>query len=312
MPMWMLFVLIYAIIKGIREIFKKKALEENSVIEVLFVYSLLSLLMAIPQFPKAGGITGPQYAGTAFKAFAMFVAWLAGFYSIKKLPLSLIGVLDLSRVLFATLLGVVILGEQMTIYKSVGLVFVAAGLLFLKFNPLEIITKKKKDKENPIIDNELSAQNSLPGEKTPFYKTKPWFIFLAIICCIFNAISGLMDKILMKDMNSSQLFVWYTFFLVIYYGIYTVATRQKITKSVWKNKWVYLLAFALVVMDNFLFKANKMPGSEITVMTLIKQVTAIVTIIAGKLVFKEKNVLHKILCAAIIIAGIVIGIIPEF
>ena len=133
MPMWMLFVLIYAIIKGIREIFKKKALEENSVIEVLFVYSLLSLLMAIPQFPKAGGITGPQYAGTAFKAFAMFVAWLAGFSSIKKLPLSLIGVLDLSRVLFATLLGVVILGEQMTVYKSVGLVFVAAGLLFLKF-----------------------------------------------------------------------------------------------------------------------------------------------------------------------------------
>lgn len=309
---WIFLVLFYGILKGVREIVKKKALQKSTVMEVLFFYTFLAFLFVLPQAKDAGGLEPKYYFYIGLKSFVIFLAWICSFKAISKMPISLYGVLDLSRVLFATLLGVVILGEQMTVYKSVGLFFVAAGLLFLKFNPLEIITKKKKDKENPIIDNELSAQNSLPGDKTPFYKTKPWFIFLAIICCIFNAISGLMDKILMKDMNSSQLFVWYTFFLVIYYGIYTVATRQKITKSVWKNKWVYLLAFALVVMDNFLFKANKMPGSEITVMTLIKQVTAIVTIIAGKLVFKEKNVLHKILCAAIIIAGIVIGIIPEF
>ena len=243
------------------------------------------------------GLTFNQYLWVALKAFVIFVAWIAGFKAIKKLPISLCGVLDLSRVLFATVLGVIVLGEKMTFYKGLGLLFVSCGLLFLKFNPFE-----KKEK---LIDAE-SNEPAVPHHEKK--SSNSFFIFLAFLSCILNALSGLLDKILMKEMNSSQLLLWYTFFMVVYYAIYALVRRVKINRSVWKNIWVWFLAVGIIVMDKSLFIANAYPESQITVMTLIKQSSVIIAIIGGKFVFKEKNILHKTICAAIIVTGILIGI----
>ena len=46
--MWMLLVLLYGVLKGAREIVKKKALTKSSVIEVLFFYTLLGFLFVTP------------------------------------------------------------------------------------------------------------------------------------------------------------------------------------------------------------------------------------------------------------------------
>ena len=44
--MWMLLVLLYGVLKGVREVVKKKALTKNTVMEVLFFYTLLAFLFA--------------------------------------------------------------------------------------------------------------------------------------------------------------------------------------------------------------------------------------------------------------------------
>ncbi len=199
--------------------------------------------------------------------------------------------------MFATVLGVIVLGEKITFYKGLGLLFVSGGLLFLKFNPFE-----KKEK---LSDGESNA-SAVPQDEIK--STNSFFIFLAFLSCILNALSGLLDKILMKEMNSSQLLFWYTLFMVVYYAIYALVRRVKINRSVWKNIWVWFLAVGIIVMDKSLFIANAYPESQITVMTLIKQSSVIIAIIGGKFVFKEKNILHKIICAAIIVTGILIGI----
>ena len=66
---------------------------------------------------------------------------------------------------------------------------------------------------------------------------------------------------------------------------------------------------ALVNINFELFLANGMAESRVTVMTLIKQSCVLVTILCGWLVFREKGVGYRLLCAAIIIAGIVIATI---
>ena len=75
-----------------------------------------------------------------------------------------------------------------------------------------------------------------------------------------------------------------------------------------KNYWVWILSLLIVVADRVLFLANGMDGSRVTVMTLLKQAGCIVTILAGRFLFREKNTGHKLFCAAVIIAGIVIGV----
>lgn len=280
--MWILLTLFYGLSKGAREIVKKKAMTKNTVMEVLLAYTFLSFIMVIPEVPMAGGLETPFYFWIALKSFCIFLAWIFSFRALKSMPVSLYGILDLSRVLFATSLGIIVLHEIMKPGQVVGLILVSLGLLMLKFKP---------------------------GKKNESEGVKPIYVLAAFASCILNAISGLMDKILMKDITSEQLQVWYMLFLVAYYLIYVLVTRTKISMSVWKNGWIWLLALLFVLADKALFEANAYPESKVTVMTLIKQSGCIVTIIGGKLIFKEKNVRYKLICAAVIIAGIFIAIL---
>ena len=284
--MWMLLVLTYGILKGVREVVKKKALQKNTVMEVLFFYTLLAFIMVLPQARDAMELEWKYLPYIILKSFIIFLAWMCSFMAIKKMPISTYGILDLSRVLFATFLGMTILGEVLSNYQIIGLVLVSAGLLFLPY-------KSRANREN--------AQNKEGIRKI--------YVVAAFASCLLNAVSGLMDKLLMKDITSSQLQFWYMLFLVLFYLGYILIRRIKISRTVWKNGWIWLLSILFVIADKALFIANGMEGSRITIMTLIKQSGCIVTILAGRFIFKEKNIGHKLICAAIIVSGIVIAVL---
>ena len=286
--LWIFLVLLYGILKGAREILKKKALEKNSTIEVLFVYTLLSFLIVLPDAGNAAGMELRFYFYIAAKSFVIFLAWMCSFKAIRKMPISLYGVLDLSRVMFATLLGVIVLHEVLSGYQVVGLLFVSAGLLLLKYRP----------RRGRRAETEQAAQG------VGFV-----YVVMAFASCMLNALSGLLDKILMRDISSAQLQFWYMLFLVLFYLLYIILTRTPVDlKSAVRNRWVWMLSILFVIADRALFIANGMPGSRITVMTLLKQAGCVVTILAGKYLFREKDTTHKMVCAMIIIAGIVIGV----
>ncbi len=285
--LWIPLVLLYGILKGVREIVKKKALGKNSTIEVLFVYTFLSFLIVLPQIKSAMGMETKYYFYVAFKSFVIFLAWMFSFKAIKRMPISLYGVLDLSRVLFATLLGVIVLQEVLDISQMIGLLFVSAGLILLKYRP-------------------RSMREAAAGTQSVEMK----YVVMSFASCILNAVSGLLDKLLMKEINSTQLQFWYMLFLVTMYALFIICTRTPVQiKSVVRNQWVWILSILFVIADRALFIANGMPGSRITVMTLLKQAGCVVTILAGRYIFKEKNTAHKMVCALIIIMGIVVGTI---
>lgn len=285
--MWMWLVLLYGLIKGAREIVKKKSLQYSSVAEVLFFYTLFAFLMVLPDCKNAMGISVHMLGWIFLKSLIIFCAWILSFKAIKKMPISLYGVLDLSRVLFATLLGSVVLNEVMSTNQIVGLILVAMGLLLLKVHiPLKKTDKDEKDKVKPII------------------------VIFSLLSCMLNALSGLLDKILMRDLNSSQLQFFYMLFLVLLYGLYMWIGKEEVNlKKAVKNPWIWLLAFLFVIADRALFLANADPESKITIMTLIKQSGCIVTLAAGKWIYHEKHVLHRALCTVLVVVGIVVAVL---
>ena len=286
--MWIWLVLLYGVLKGVREIVKKKALEQNSTIEVLFMYTFLSFLIVLPSVKLAVGVEPRFYFYIAMKSFVIFLAWMFSFRAIKRMPISLYGVLDLSRVLFASLLGVAVLQEVLGVFQVIGLVLVSAGLLLLKYHP-------KSAREAVALSGEAVEVR---------------YVVMAFASCLLNALSGLLDKILMRDITSSQLQFWYLLFLTLFYLLFILFTRTSVNwKKAVSNKWVWLLSLLIVIADRALFVANGMEGSRITVMTLLKQAGCVVTIFAGRFLFKENNTGHKLVCAAVIIAGIVIGVL---
>ncbi|MBQ2978001.1 MAG: EamA family transporter [Clostridia bacterium] len=281
---WVWLVLVFGVLRGVRELMKKKAIEKSSVMDVLFFYTLISFLLVVPDAKNAMGLTPVQLSLTALKAFVIFIAWMCGFYALERMPVSLYGVLDLSRMLFSTLLGVIFVGETMALPQIIGLILVSSGLVLLK-------AKKKK---SPLQEENVSGK----------------LLIMALACCLLNSVSGTMDKILMRDMLSSQLQFWYMLFLVLWYGLFMLVKKIPFHwKESLKNPWIWLLSILFVIGDRALFIANSMEGSRITVMTLIKQSGCIVTIIGGRIFFHEKNTLYKLICAGIILAGIVIAVI---
>ena len=309
---WVLLVLAYGLIKGMREVLKKKALEKNTTLEVLFLYTLLSFIIVIPEIRGAFNEEASTLVVVAFKSLAIFLAWIFSFNSIRYIPISLYGILDLSRVLFATLFGVLIMKETLGTGQLLGLFLVALGLLLLKAEPHKK-AKHTDDKNIPAIH-----------------------VFLLFLSCMLNSVSGILDKVLMTftSISEGHLQFWYMLFLVIYYSIYVVVSvivsqnKKRITsnidsenshgtektpvfnlRSALKNYWIWLLAVLFVIADRCLFIANADPDSKVTVMTLIKQSCCFVTILAGKFIFHEKKILHKFICACIIVAGIIVSVL---
>lgn len=273
---WVVLVLIYSILKGSRDGMKKAALKFSSSDEILFFYSLIGFILIIPFSSNAFSVP-PIYIFYSFiKAAVVCTAWLCAFIALKNMTVSLYGIMDLSRMIFSTLLGIFVLNESMTVGKAAGLVLVGTGL---------ILSNLKKDAS---------------GDKVTF-----WVLIAAFLNCLLNSISAIMDKSLTKTMEPDALQFWFMFFLLICYSGILVAKREKIhISTLRKNYWIPIMSISLIVGDRLLFIANSDPESMVTVMTVIKQSSVIVTIITGWLFFKEKHICYKMMCAGIILAGI--------
>ena len=283
MKLWIIFILLYGILKGAREPIKKGVLKDVGVLTTLFVYTFVGFLMSAPTAEGVFSVTPFAFMVVIIKSLVIFVAWILAFLAIQKVPVSVYGICDMSRVIFSTLLGIVFLGESLTVKGIISLILVVLGLYFAN-------TKKVAQNEN--------------------YKMK--YIWIILIECFLNAVSGTMDKYIMStgEITSSALQFWFMLLLSVFYLGYILIKREKLElKKAFTNPWLYVLSFSLVLGDRMLFIANADPESQVTVMTLIKQSSAVVTIILGKLIYKEKNIARKLVCAGIILAGIALAVI---
>ena len=279
--MWVILTAFYGLAKGARDGLKKKALEKGGVMEVLFLYTALAFLLTIPFSRDIFGIPPIYYLWIFIKSFVIFLAWILAFTSIKKMPVSLYGVMDTARMLFSTVIALIFLGETMTLSKGIGLALVLCGLVIVNLGHVK-------------------------ADENVEFK----YIIFSLLTCLFNAISGVMDKALMStgDINASQLQFWYMFYMTVLYGIYILAARVPLRLSTLKTDyWIVILSVLFVVSDRALFMANAYPESEVTVMTLVKQLSVVVTVLTGKLVFHEKNILQRAICACVVIAGVVVA-----
>lgn len=282
MELWVVFVLLYGIFKGAREPIKKKILEKHDLVSALFAYTFIGFLMSVPMAKDVFSIDARSFALIGLKSFVIFFAWIATFAAVKKLSVSFYSVMDLSRVVFSTLMGVFFLNESLTVKGIISLILVIIGLY------LANIKKEETDK-----------------------KTDNRYLWLVLFSCLLNAVSGTLDKYIMssKVVSSNQLQFWFMLMLSAMYYIYILVKRKKVgIIACAKNPYVYLLSFLLIAGDRLLFVANSYESSQVTVMTLIKQSSAIVAILSGKLVYGEK-IARKLWCAGIIIFGIVLAVL---
>lgn len=292
--LWIFLILLYGIFKGFREALKKKATQENTVMEVLFFYTFFAFLITIPFSKDIFSLSVRAHLVILFKAFVIFAAWICAMNSIKRLPISLYSVTDMSRMVFTILMGVIFLNESIGLNEGVGIALVVVGV---------------------VLVNLLSGKGSGDRPKLSLF-------LLMLAACFLNSVAEVTDKWMLSSsiterwflggeiIRTEQMQFWYMLYLSAFYGIYILIRREKIDfKKCIKSPYIWLLSLLFVIADRAMFIANTYENSTIVVMTLIKQSSVLVTILLGKLVFKEKNILKRALCACLVVAGIVISVI---
>ncbi|MBE7062261.1 MAG: hypothetical protein E7390_00515 [Ruminococcaceae bacterium] len=279
--LWILFVLLYALLKGSRDGMKKAALQKSGADEILFFYTLVGLILILP-FSGSAFSLAPIYIFYAFiKAAVVGLGWIFAYAALRRISVSLYGIMDLSRILFSTALGVWLLGERFTLPRAAGLSLVLTGLV--------LVNLRKTDRTGTLTAKALC---------------------FTLLNCLLTAVSETMDKVLMQHMESAQLQFWFMLFMVLIYGAVLLFRRERISvKTLKTNYWIGLMSLSLVIGDRLLFEANANPASELTLMTVIKQSAVVVTVLTGYFAFGEKQLAYKLFCTAVTLGGIFIAVL---
>lgn len=280
---WIALTLFYGVASGVRNALRKKALTKSPLVEVLFLYTLLSFLLIAPvSLTSSPGelifADRSLYLIILLKSLAVFVAWIFSFKSIGKMPVSFFGVVEMSGILFSTLFGMIFFNEKMGIYQWFGLLLVVLGV--------SAVNLKR--------DGEKGKAALVP-------------VLMLLTSCLFNSISGTMDKGIMArgDITPGALQFWFMLCMTLLYLVYVIITKTHISlKTYIKNPLIIIMSVIFVLGDRALFTANASPDSRVTVMILLKQSSVVASILMGKLFFGEKHILYRLLCAALITVGI--------
>lgn len=279
---WIILTILYAIFTGFMEFSKKKALNKNTIYEILAVFSLFSFLLVLVSTKDAFSINIKFLSIIFIKSVVVLLAWILGLYAIDKMPMSIYGITRVSRVIFSILMSVFILGEKIKYTTLIGIYIVIFGLILVN-----CISDKKEKKETSLK-----------------------IILIMLISCLLNSVSAIIDKKVLENITSSQLQFWFILFLTIGYWIILFIKKEKINfENIKKNYWIPCAAICFFLGDRFLFIANEIPESKVSIMTILKQISTIQLIIIGKIAFKEKNITKKLLCCALIVFGVVLTLI---
>ena len=284
--MWLAFALLSAALLGFYDVCKKYSLRDNAVIPILFLNTLFCSIIFLPFAFKTpfGGWEMQRYI--LLKAFIVLSSWLLGYIGIKHLPITIAGPINATRPVMVLVGALLIFGERLNLWQWAGVV-----LAILSFFLLSRSGKKEG------ID----------------FKHNRW-ILCTVGAAVLGAISGLYDKYLMATeggLGLPRLTVqcWYNFYQCIMMGIMLLLlwwpTRKGSTPFRWRWSILFISIF-LSIADYVYFYSLSLDGAMISVVSMVRRSSVLVSFILGALLFHEKNLRSKAIDLALVLLSMVL------
>lgn len=271
--MWWILSFVSAAFLGCYDSFKKLALRDNAVIPVLFFNTLVSTLLLSPLLFRTGFGSWEVQRWIVLKSVIVLSSWLAGYYAMKHLPLTLVGPLNATRPVLVLLGAVLLFGERLNLLQSLGV-----GTAIVAYFLMRMSGKKEG------ID----------------FRHNKW-IWSLIVAVLLGAASGLYDKFLMSPssglgMDNLQVLSWYTFYQLIMMsallGLVWAPRRTSTTPFEWRWSIPFISIF-LCAADFCYLQALGQPDALISVISMIRRGSVLVSFVIGAFFLKEKNIKAK-------------------
>ena len=298
--MWLLLAFLSAVLLGFYDTFKKKSLRNNAVIPVLFLNTLFSTLIFLPFIVLSASshtLDGsmfyvPQMGWAAhrfilLKSVLVLSSWIFGYFAMKHLPLSIVGPINATRPVLVLVGALLVYGERLNLWQWAGVL-----LAILSF----FLLSRSGRKEG--ID----------------FKHNRWILCL-IIAALLGAASGLYDKYLMASvqdrgvgLNRMVVQSWYNIYQMVLMGIILCTIwfpkRRQSTPFRWDGAIVFISIFLSLADFAYLY-ALSLPGAMISVVSMVRRGSVIVSFITAVLFFRERNVKAKAIDLLLVLLGMI-------
>ena len=294
--MWLILAFTSACLLGFYDVFKKKSLKDNAVIPVLLLNTLFSSLIFLPFIILSANGTisedslfythsygWEEHRYILLKSCIVLSSWLFAYFGLKHLPITIVGPINATRPVMVLIGALTFFAERLNVWQWCGVIIAMVGLYMLS-------RSSKKEGIN--------------------FKHNKWIVFVAL-ANILGAMSGLYDKFLMASpanhgvgLDKMAVQSWYNiyqFFMMLAMLILLWwPTRKKTTPFHWD--WcIILISVFLSIADFAYFYALGLDGAMISIVSMVRRGSVIVSFLFGAMVFKEKNLKSKVIDLALVL-----------
>lgn len=291
--MWLLLAFCSAALLGFYDVFKKKSLSNNAVLPVLVLNTLFSSIIFIPfillshfapqmlqdsifYVPDSGGWEVHKFI--LLKSFIVLSSWAFGYFGMKHLPLTIVGPINATRPVMTLVGAMLIFGERLNLYQWIG-VFMAVISFFM-----------------------LSRSGKKEGID---FKHDRW-IWFVVLAAVLGAVSGLYDKYLMGRFNNMQVQAWYNIYQLFMMGgvLMFLWWPKRKTSTPFRWDWcIILISVFLSAADFVYFYALSMEDSMISIVSMVRRGSVVVSFLFGAMMFHEKNLKSKAIDLLLVLIG---------
>ena len=285
---------------GIYDSLKKKALKDNAVIPILFLNTLFSSLIFLP-FILLSGMTD-MLDGSIFhvasggwevhkfivlKALIVLSSWILGYFGMKHLPLTIVGPINATRPVMVLVGALLFFGERLNVWQWVGVSLAVISFLLL----------------------------SRSGKKEGIdFKHDHW-IYMIVGAAALGAVSGLYDKYLMAPagqggvgLDRMMVQSWYNiyqcFMMLVMLLLLWWPKHNQTTPFHWDWAIIGVSVF-LSTADFMYFYSLSLPEAMISIVSMVRRGSVIVSFLCGAMFFREKNLKAKAVDLTLVLLGMI-------
>ena len=292
--MWLLLAFTSAVLLGLYDVAKKQSLKDNAVLPVILLNTLFSSIFFLPVIISAecrlGWFDGTildmprgdahAHALVAIKSAIVLTSWIFGYCGIKHLPITIAGPINATRPVMVLVGAMIVFGERLNALQWVGVLLAVVSLLMLS--------------------------RSGKREGVDFAHNK--WIVCVIASAFTGAVSGLYDRYIMRELDPVFVQGWYNLYqlamMSVTVGIIHFANRSHRTPFRWS--WAIPMISILITLADFAyFSALSEQTAMISIVSMIRRGSVVVSFACGALLFHEKNLRAKTVDLALILVGMV-------
>ena len=281
---WWLLAFCSAALLGGYDSFKKISLKDNAVVPVLLLNTVLSALIFSPFLFATGWGGWAVQKFILLKSALVLSSWMAGYFAMKNLPLTIVGPINATRPVLVLLGAIFIFDEHLNALQWGGVILAMVAYFLMR----------------------------LSGHKEGIKPGNKWLVCL-ILAVILGAASGLYDKFLMSPerlgLDRSQVLAWYTLYQAGMMALVLVFLWLPVRRRTTPFRWDWSIPFISIFLcgaDYLYMQALSQPDALIAVVSMIRRGSVLVSFAIGAFILKEKNIRSKALDLILLLASMVL------